>query len=197
MSPKKFGRSGAFKRKQKKIVKQLIQKFPTDSYVGNDVHVDTSANQSENDVIVNDEESQQISNEHVEERQLSADCDGNNLSNEAYIVDINIPKSKECKKTREFPFNETQFKSVLANWAVNSRIKHEQLRGLLQIWNQYVPLPSLPIDPRTGTLLETPQSVTIKDDNYWHRGLNITLQKLLGKCSNVPDELSLKVNVES
>lgn len=81
----------------------------------------------------------------------------------------------------------------MATWSASIEIKHDQLRGLLKIWNEYVPLPELPVDPRT--ILQTPTNVRIKN-NYWHRGLRNALQYMLQNCSNMPDELSLKINTD-
>lgn len=75
---------------------------------------------------------------------------------------------------------------------MDNEINHEQLRGLLKIWDEHVPLPALPLDPRT--VLETPRTIVIKNNNYWHRGLRNGILKMLQGCSNVPGVLSLKIN---
>lgn len=66
---------------------------------------------------------------------------------------ISEEKDGEKNISRQFPFNINEFQTTLASWAITNKIKHDQLKGLLKIWN--VPLPTLPADPRT--ILETPR----------------------------------------
>lgn len=212
---KRLARSGAFRRKQKLLIKEIVNRYSL-----------SKTEEAQNDVSIvfeqseKDEASQQILNIHGEEIQL---CDANKVSNEIISfgepsniirVEENIsdPSSINCiqdakcpmeisvleknaqNKSRDFPFDKFKFQNTLATWVVNNGIKHDQLRGLLRIWNECVPLPTLPNDPRT--LLETPRTIVIKNNNYWHRGLKIALTKMLEKCSNVPDDLSLKINTD-
>lgn len=52
---------------------------------------------------------------------------------------------------------------------------------------------NLPVDPRS--LLHTPRSVVIKDNCYWYHGVRAALRKMLETCFEIPDLLSLKINV--
>lgn len=188
MDKKKFGRSGGFKKRQKKLVKEIVKKYPIAARrdtipVHEDVVIDQIGNivgiACENQII----ESHNCGNiDNICEQHDSIDNnpDPNNISASDTESPIEINILKEVKsKERDFVFNKIKFQSVLAVWAVENDIKHDQLRGLLKIWNEYVPLPALPIDPRT--ILETPQNVVIKDNNYWHRGLNSDLMQFLQK----------------
>lgn len=234
MNPKKFGSSGGFKKKQKKLVREIFKRSSvkkclstrSEEIDNNEVNVNTSFHElsttdrvstidcdiaiSDADIVVQtnvppDDENCRIDNNELSVNifdELSAtdpvptvDCDIA-ISDTDYVVEINVPSddTNSQRKIRDFPFNKIQFRSRLANWALANRINHEQLRGLLKIWNECVPLAALPNDPRT--ILETPRKVIIKNNNYWHRGLKGSLQKMLEKCSTVPGELSLKVNVD-
>lgn len=92
----------------------------------------------------------------------------------------------------EKPFDIKRFQSSLASWAVTNNVKHAQIRGLLKIWNEQVPLSNLPNDPRT--LLGTPRSIELDEHNYWHYGLKGALNKALKGINNIPDKISLKIN---
>lgn len=213
---KRFGRSGGFKKKQKELVKEIVKKSLRSHSSVVRVIKDSSVQrnfenqQYESDAIVaKNTASQQIPNTHSAENDTNIPFDDassinyaensneNNVSEAESVIEIDPPndvKSHENKnKTRDFPFDKTKFQSGLASWAVSNRIKHDQLRELLKLWNQYVPLPELPIDPRT--LLETPRSIVI-NENYWHRGLEKALQSILKNCSNVPSDISLKINTD-
>lgn len=213
---KRFGRSGGFKKEQKKIVEEIVKKsLRSDSSIVRVIEKssiqETLVQQFESDAIVAiNEESQQISNSYSAEDDTSVPSDDDSSENYAEqnsnenivseaesVILINVPndeKSHENEiKSRDFPFDKIKFHSVLAAWAVSNRIKHDQLRELMKLWNQYVPLPELPIDPRT--LLETPRSIVIKE-NYWHRGLKKALQSILKNCCEVPSDISLKINTD-
>lgn len=182
MGKRKFGRSGAFRRKRGVLVNQIIKRHQPQN-----VAVDNN--------VVQSEEESFVSKETEMEKSIAFETGGVFISEAENVVEINDDSNQHENqiKTRDFPFNHMQFKSALASWAVNSGIKHEHLRGLLHIWNKYVPLPTLPVDPRT--LLGTPRTITIKE-NYWHRGLKCALLKILSKCVNVLDSLSLKFNTD-
>lgn len=183
---KKFGRSGAFRRKQEKLVKRVVEThFAHVRHNAIPIVVDHDVSLNEIENIDNGNQVQVI-----ESHDLSSASDIEN------VIEVNI-ENEEKKKDRNFPFNKNEFESMLARWTVENDIKHDQLRGLLKLWNEYVPLPALPVDPRT--LLETPLklSVVIKNDNYWHRGLGNALIAMLKQInSNVPEDLSLKFNTD-
>lgn len=186
---KKFGRSGGFKKKQKRLVNDLVEKYP--SSVEGTINVDDDDNRMECYEIQNG--GQNI----IDSATLLEDDSKNEVvvcDADEDVIDVNIV-AEERPKNCDFPFDKIKFQSVLARWAVSNEIKHDQLRDLLKMWNEYVPLPPLPIDPRT--LLATPRNIVIKNNNYWHRGLRNALHKMLEKNhSNIPDYLSLKINTD-
>lgn len=193
---KKFGVSGGFKKKQKRLMKNIVQKYPLSSNSrGENIalpdHNETLFEQSDNEPIACDHENlQQISN--ISDMNPQKEIPNSPHAEE--VIEVDIEESKQDRKIRDFPFEKTKFQSALASWSVSNGIKHDQLRGLLKIWNEHVPLPVLPVDPRT--LLQTPRNVGIKENKYWYRGLKIALQKMLETTATPPDDLSLKFNVD-
>lgn len=195
--------SGGFKRKRNKLVGEIIHKYPRENQNitfghnenlrqlcnisdepthGSDTNVVHNANLAIDDVSANElpDTIGEVSNS------ANAEVDS--------VIEVNIGEHENRPTSREFAFNKVTFQSALASWAVNYGIKHEQLRPLLKIWNDHVPLPELPVDPRT--LLQTPRNVIIKDNKYWYNGLKIAIQKMIGICSDIPDLLSLKINMD-
>lgn len=109
----------------------------------------------------------------------------------AYVVEKKTVAS-EAERSTEFCID--QFQGDLKLWALTHDINHEQLKGLLQLWNSKVPLQSLPQDPRT--VLNTPRHVEIKN-RYWHFGLRKVLDVLKHiKDDNLPETISLRVNID-
>lgn len=204
---KKFGRSGGFKRKQKKLVKELVEKYPVsvESVIREVAEIPAVDNNEtivrsrskENNIGDEDNNSCVIDSdvENGNEFEDSTFINNNDDCSTGNVIEVdNIVHGSEKRSERDFAFDKSEFQSVLAKWAVNCGIKHDQLRGFLKIWNDYVPLPALPLDPRT--ILETPRTISIKDDNYWHRGLEDALHTMLQTCPNLPDDLSLKINTD-
>lgn len=195
----KFGRSGAFRRKQNELVKKCVKRINVPEsfcYKNVEFHHNEDANKSiecDNAVI---RENPVTICENMEHNGESIESD---VSNTESISGENVYCAETSNanemKNRDFSFNKQKFQSSLANWAVSNQIKQEHLRGLLKIWNEYVPLSSLPRDPRT--LLETPQNIVISN-GYWHHGLRNALCKILrlNNNANMPDELSLKINID-
>lgn len=105
-------------------------------------------------------------------------------------------EENEDEEQNQEQFDINYFKEELVKWAIEYKINHDQLKGLLGLWNNCVPLPPLPIDPRT--VLKTPRSVERYDDNYWHYGLEkqllVVLQNL--PCECVPAKVSLRFNFD-
>lgn len=104
-------------------------------------------------------------------------------------------------QNRDFPFNKDKFVSELMCWAIRFNVNNAQLRGFLTLWNEYVPLPELPKDPRT--LLKTPRMLDIfVDENgkgkYWHYGLKRSLVTTLSSApiEQLPDEIELNFHVD-
>lgn len=172
---KKFGRSGCFKRKQKRLVEEIVKK---------------------NVSVESEIQCARLISFQIENVEMNECRDDENTDNNTMIIDNEADRGNDkCNKDeRNFPFDKVKFQSALAMWAVNNNIKHEQLRGLLKIWNEHVPLSALPVDPRT--ILETPRSVVIKDNNYWYRGIKCVLHEMLQKTHsiNMLTDVSLKIN---
>lgn len=213
---KKFGRSGGFKKKKSKLVKEIVSRCPMPNVFGGNselgVRIDNVWKQTGIDAIAcdNDQfapESLNILQYGDVDRSFGEDptinealipCDERIISDAESEIEMNIPYDENLDENKEiardYPFNKIKFQSLLRTWAVNNGIKHDQLRGLLKIWNEYVPLPPLPIDPRT--ILATPRRVIIKENKYWYRGLKSALQKMMENCTDIPDDLSLKFNMD-
>lgn len=108
--------------------------------------------------------------------------------------------SDECdpnNKSIDFSHLETTFVNELSKWAIECNVTKHQVRELLKICNQTLPL-KLPIDPRT--ILHTPRSIVIKEfpngGLYWHRGLRDCLRSKLESVRSIPQKISLNVNID-
>lgn len=173
---KHFVASGGFKKKRNEYL-QAARTFSTESTLNSSKNVEEAAVNTANTnsglsdgcddttELVNIEPS---SSENVYELLESANsvlldnCENSELSEIDEIQETLIEGSDSI------PFNINQFQLKLASWAVTNKVKHDQLRDLLKLWNECVPLPQLPADPRT--VLATPRKVHI-ENNYWHYGL--------------------------
>lgn len=90
-----------------------------------------------------------------------------------------------------------RFREKISEWAINYRPTHNQLRHLLSICNDILPI-DLPVDPRTifGTA-RTIQTTTFTDGSqYWHNGLISSLQTILHSIRCLPRQLSLNINID-
>lgn len=185
---KLIGSSGTFKRQRKSIVESLATFTfgSTPEILQNSNEINTTDElgnlQSGVQEVSESEPTSSVQDDH-------SYCE--NINNK---VSIEVQEENERLFSRDFPFDYDQFKSELASWAVQNRLKHDQLRGLLQIWNERVPLTALPIDPRT--LLETPRNIKLSNQSYWHYGLKKSLRKMLQGFQNVPELLSLQINTD-
>lgn len=161
--------SGAFKRKRVSLVRNIIKKKPSTSGSENINHKSSQqllnrfdepqsdeANNIHNAEMTFDDEAPNISHANeildlaIEEasnvrsaNEITNDNQLNNSDGER-VIEIDIVENQHKEKIigREFPFNKITFQSALAAWAIDNGIKHEQLRGLLKVWNDHVPLPS-------------------------------------------------------
>lgn len=104
-------------------------------------------------------------------------------------------------QNRNFEFNKDKFVSELVCWAIRFNVNNAQLRGFLDLWNNNVPLPELPKDPRT--LLKTPRMLDIFVDpngkgKYWHYGLTRSLETTLSSApiDQLPKEIELNFHVD-
>lgn len=101
---------------------------------------------------------------------------------------------------RSFTFDKDNFVCELTCWAIKYNVNNVQLRGVLELWNKFVPLPELPKDPRT--LLHTPRMVEIFDypdgrGKYWHNGLKKVLVNTLSAAPiQLPETISLNFHVD-
>lgn len=96
-------------------------------------------------------------------------------------------------------FDKDKLSTELVCWAIKHSVNHVQFRGLLDIWNEHVPLPKLPRDPRT--LLNTPRVLNIFSDSvhnekYWFYGLRNSLVNLFTNYNSPPTEISLNIHID-
>lgn len=115
-----------------------------------------------------------------------------------YVKSIN----EACEK-RDFEFDKDKFQSELVCWAIQNEVNNVQLKGLLEIWNKYVPLPQLPVDPRT-LLNGNPRMLKIFEEpqnngqKYWFNGVEKLLLIIL-QCipsENIPTEIQLNMSAD-
>lgn len=183
-----FGRSGAFKRKKKILVNEIInnqqRRRPITSITrrNNENTVSISEKQIAEKDICEPLTVDRIDNTNNENQMGDIICEQHESNDELNNKAIGIIDEDEINNDSNVVFNKTKFQSALAQWAVDNNVTHIQLRGLLRIWNKHVPLPPLPSDPRT--ILETPKNITIKND-YWHRGLICALISMLKKINHM------------
>lgn len=92
-----------------------------------------------------------------------------------------------------------EFCNEIRKWAVENQIKHSAINGLLLILKSHIPDNVLLKCART--LLQTPRCTEISTDDrlggqYWHYGLNKVLVESLSNINNVPESLSINVNID-
>lgn len=135
-----------------------------------------------------------INNTINEDEASSCDDDSDEYNDESMseIVDPN-------HENENVSFDQNVFINDLVCWAIKNNVNHVQLKGLLNVWNEHVPLPPLPMDPRT--LLSTPRVLNfISNENaaagqYWHYGLQKSIIQLSGAI-DIPNDISLNVNID-
>lgn len=196
-SKQKFSWSGGYKSGRKQFLakfttRRLSERSSPIQNVPYPVNVSDFAGHSESNICPVDtiecvENTEIVSNQTSDSEQIPGEAI------ELDTMDHEIHYSKEISD-RKSEFDIKQFQTTLAAWAVAHQIKHDQLRGLLKVWNESVPLPELPADPRT--VMTTPRSIHLHNENYWHYGLKKVLNKVLERFENVPEKLSLKINCD-
>lgn len=182
---KHFVASGGFKKKRKRFVDELAV-----------LQLQTSIESNSSSIICStSEENAEIASSEFLHR------DTTEIIKSGLIDDENNPDVNQIQvinsvdsETEKVPFNINHFQFNLASWAVSNKVNHEQLRGLLKIWNECVPLPKLPADPRT--VLATPRTIHLENENYWHYGLKKSLDKIFQRIAIVPEKVSLKINFD-
>lgn len=96
---------------------------------------------------------------------------------------------------------ESRFKEHIAQWAANSLIPHNKVKGLLSVLREFHP--NLPKDPRT--LLGTSTSYQINSiagGDYYHFGLADSIRDLASELSSCVDmvqdkfQVSIQINVD-
>lgn len=119
---------------------------------------------------------------------------------EMNLLPTNQTNLAHIPSDRGFTFDIENFVSELTCWAIKFNVNNVQLRGVLELWNKFVPLPQLPKDPRT--LLNTPRMIQIfdypdKKGKYWHNGLKKVLVNTLSAAPiQLPETISLNVHVD-
>lgn len=109
------------------------------------------------------------------------------------IIQFEVPEltAKQLK-----PFDKEVFVTDLVCWALQNKVKHTQMRGLLNILNDHFPQTELPQDPRT--LLKTPRMIDVFVDplndgeKYWYYGLERSMKNCLGA---VTDDMPFKISL--
>lgn len=96
-------------------------------------------------------------------------------------------------------FDKDKLSTELVCWAIKHSVNHVQFRALLDIWNENVPLPKLPRDPRT--LLNTPRVLNIISDSvhnekYWFYGLRNSLVNIFTNFNSPPAQISLNTHID-
>lgn len=186
--------SGAFRRYKKRIIEKCLL-IPKPNIENQNVIIDGeqtfTSNQQESINDTTDIVSDSIESDTIESDSSFSDS-VHSRSNE------NLEPFSELlsgePETGTDNFNKNQFLDELRYWALTNNINHTQLGSFLKLWKKSVPLPSLPIDPRT--ILRTPRHVEIQH-NYWHYGLRNALNVLqYVRVENLPKKISLRINMD-
>lgn len=175
---KKFKFSGGFRKRRAHEIQNTIKSYTNFKRTSNIIESIGDGDRresiaSEARVINTDTEEEYISEFELNSAEYSCDEESDDKTSE---------------------FNYDRFAQELSQWALKNNIKHEHLKGLLKIWNDLVPLKSLPSDPRT--LLQTPREVALGHENYWHHGLRKCLSNRLRNIPSIPELLSLRFNLD-
>ncbi|KAH9629842.1 hypothetical protein HF086_011492 [Spodoptera exigua] len=107
---------------------------------------------------------------------------------------VESPPTSECSD--EESNKDEQLCSDIRKWCVTYNIPHQAVKSLIEIINKRIPN-VLSKDPRT--LLKTDVKINIKSipgGSYWHNSLTETLHTLLGIIENVPNNISLNINID-
>lgn len=97
-------------------------------------------------------------------------------------------------------FDKETFEADLVCWALQNKVMHTQLRGLLHILDNHFPQSELPHDPRT--LLKTPRMIDIFADpqndgeRYWYYGLRRSMMNCLHAVNDIPSKISLIISTD-
>lgn len=206
-SRKKSGGFKTFKSKQlKSFLKNvntanaiIVPKNPllfSNSYVRQQNNDIATVNKGE----INHDESVQPETSKIDEPIINSSEDEASSSDEDSFDD-NVNDDDEAmsvisrNENRNFPFDQNLFINDLVCWAIKYNVNHVQLKGLLKIWNEHVPLAQLPLDPRT--LLCTPRVLNFIDeaDKFWYYGLQKSIIQL-NDFIDIPNHISLNVNID-
>lgn len=178
---KKFSYSGGFRKRRANEIKRLIQNV-AETNLTNEIVENIACDDPVPPLSNNNNCEINVSNEYMD-----------NVNNDMDITDCESENS-EIPLCADREFNFEVFVHELVQWTLKNKVNHEQLRGLMKIWNDFVPLKSLPCDPRT--LLRTPRDVGKFDGNYWHNGLKKCLSNALKSIPNLPGSISLRFNLD-
>lgn len=102
----------------------------------------------------------------------------------------------DCDSESEASKND-KLRDKLRKWAIRFNITQHALRELNQILNDRFPC-SIPKDPRTFLNCQRTNVTLVPVDSghYWHNGLINTLKTVLQHLDNVPECISLNVNID-
>lgn len=92
---------------------------------------------------------------------------------------------------------QTNFRTKLSERAIINKPTHRQLRNLLSICNETLPI-QLPVAPRTilGTTRVISTTKFHDGSEYWHHSLINSLNTILCSLVDVPDSISLNINID-
>lgn len=183
----KYAYSGGFRKRRNREARELIKVHPIPS---------KCARTRIGELVVHHESGAPLP--AIPPQEASVSVEENIIHEEANAEETNIENlafiDEFSGESAEFDID--LFKQDLVQWCLGSKVNHEQLKGLLSIWNKHVPLSPLPSDPRT--LLKTPRNVETFEANYWHYGLKKQLLDILSRmpASTLPESISLRLHLD-
>lgn len=172
---RRIKRNGHFRKRKADLLNAVIrEKVPRSDYLEESVHTPQASDGNSND------------NNPIN--------DHGSLFGEVYPGDNETDESEE-----EADSDPQEFCDDIRKWAIEFQIKHTALNALLLILKGNMPNNVLPKCART--LVHTPRSTIISSDErlggqYWHYGLKKVLVDHLSKIPNIPEELSLNINID-
>lgn len=177
---KKLKRSGSYRRKVKKRYEAMMSSNSLSSAA-----TPSRAEMKENVMGSVELYSQNFDNDTFDEDFLKGYL--TQSDNESDEPDSGI--KRDIEKDR--------FRDDIATWAVEYNITHCALNKLFKIVNKLVPH-SLPTDARTLLKSNTVKIKIIKmgTGHYWHNGLTEQLIQVLQRHSDIPNKLSLNINID-
>lgn len=214
---KKTKRSGQFKRLRAKEVNRILNQGNVNSSESKKCEFDNS-NKQKAESYVDQRKAEMVfekdlptqSNSSIQscdsippflEGISTSSIDSEFVSSHAEIISTGNEHQQAIEAIVNEPaFDKEKFETELVCWAIKHRVNNVQLKGLLQIWNETVPLSKLPVDPRT--LLNTPRMIEIfsdplhNDEKYWYFGLRKSLTNLFKTSNCIPPKIYINISTD-